>query len=617
MTDAIRELFEMLAKKENTGSDYTGTITRVDGNTAYVRFNGSDIDDTPVALSIGASEGDTVRVRVADGRAWLVGNDTAPPNDSSGVAYDLIRTNAYIRQLTTERIYGENGWINLLTATFDFGNGALSWNGERMNVKGAITATSGQIGPWNITSSAIYKVSSTWGSSTAGAAYFGNSGISITDKFKVDANGNATVSGTITAGANSVIGPWTVTATSIYYGNATYGNANGLYFGTSGLSLTDKFKVSSAGALTATGVDITGVITATSGKIGNWNISSASISATANNANTGNVDRTTGLQWPGSGVWAIAVGATNASSWATAPFRVNHKGDMYATSGKIGGWDIDAANLSISPTSTRYVTLSDGTNTNADVIVVRNGAGTSASPYTYPFHLRATGAMTCTNATITGSITATSGKIGPWFIRSGGISATNDDQYTGARLRTTEMVVMSGTAYTQVSSAGVLMDQGYANGKTVTMNMNGYSITGGDLDSVRFGHGTGSSQNVGIYDNTVRGWIIAHGSTNHTTVLPYYTPSDIRIKTEISRSKVKALDVLRQVDIVEFKRYGVYQPIGMISDWMEQLDPQFVGGGGYDEQGNMVIKYIDIFYLQGYLIKAIQELADKVSKLGG
>ena len=82
MTDAIRELFELLAKKENTGSDYTGTITRVDGNTAYVRFNGSDIDDTPVALSIGASEGDTVRVRVADGRAWLVGNDTAPPNDS-------------------------------------------------------------------------------------------------------------------------------------------------------------------------------------------------------------------------------------------------------------------------------------------------------------------------------------------------------------------------------------------------------------------------------------------------------------------------------------------------------------------------------------------------------
>ena len=580
MTDAIRELFELLAKKENTGSDYTGTITRVDGNTAYVRFNGSDIDDTPVALSIGASEGDTVRVRVADGRAWLVGNDTAPPNDSSGVAYDLIRTNAYIRQLTTERIYGENGWINLLTGTFDYGNGALSWNGDHLTVKGAITATSGQIGPWNITSSAIYKVSSTWGSSTAGAAYFGNSGISITDKFKVDANGNATISGTITAGAGSVIGPWTVTATSIYYGNATYGDANGLYFGTSGLSMTDKFKVSSAGALTCTGANISGTITSTNATI------TGNITATTGSIGGFHITNTSNTGTTANGGHCYGLGMYAQCSDSNYEYEIGMKGDSGSAS---------------------YLAFYVGR-------ITKNAQW---STNTKVFSLANNGKLTATGADISGKITASEGKIGPWFIRSGGISATNNDQYTGARLRTTEMVVMSGTAYTQVSSAGVLMDQGYANGKTVTMNVNGYSITGGGLDSVRFGHGTGSSQNVGIYDNTVGGWIIAHGSTNHTTVLPYYTPSDIRIKTDINRSKVKALDVLRQVDIVEFKRYGVYQPIGMISDWMEQLDPQFVGGGGYDEQGNMVIKYIDMFYLQGYLIKAIQELADKVSKLGG
>ena len=54
MTDAIRELFELLTKKEKSGSDYTGTVTRVDGKTAYVQFDGSSITDTPVALSIGA-----------------------------------------------------------------------------------------------------------------------------------------------------------------------------------------------------------------------------------------------------------------------------------------------------------------------------------------------------------------------------------------------------------------------------------------------------------------------------------------------------------------------------------------------------------------------------------
>ena len=34
-----------------TGSDYTATVTRVEGDTAYVQMSGSDISDTPVALS--------------------------------------------------------------------------------------------------------------------------------------------------------------------------------------------------------------------------------------------------------------------------------------------------------------------------------------------------------------------------------------------------------------------------------------------------------------------------------------------------------------------------------------------------------------------------------------
>ena len=591
MTDAIRELFEMLAKKENTGSDYTGTITRVDGNTAYVRFNGSDIDDTPVALSIGASEGDTVRVRVADGRAWLVGNDTAPPNDSSGVAYDLIRTNAYIRQLTTERIYGENGWINLLTGTFDYGNGALSWNGDHLTVKGAITATSGQIGPWNITSSAIYKVSSTWGSSTAGAAYFGNSGISITDKFKVDANG----------------------------------------------------------ALTATGATISGVITATSGELGGWTLTSTSIYASANNAGTGNVQRWTGLQIPGNGAWAIAVGITDFSSWATAPFRVNHKGEMYATgatitgnitasTGSIGGFHI--VNTSNSGTTANgghcygigmYAQSSDS---NYEYEIGMKGD--SGSPGYAAFYVGriAKGAAWSTNTktfyvTNAGSLMATAGTLGPWTLNASGLTNTASGRttnvypggiYFGASGVSINLSDCGLNISSSSGSTNVLQNTITASNGTVTATMNylGYAVSGtAQNDAVRFGHGSGSSKNVGIWDATINGWIVGHGSDNHITVLPYYTPSDIRIKTDINRSKVKALDVLRQVDIVEFKRYGVYQPIGMISDWMEQLDPQFVGGGGYDEQGNMVIKYIDMFYLQGYLIKAIQELADKVSKLGG
>ena len=68
--------------------------------------------------------------------------------------------------------------------------GVLTCTGA--TISGKVTATTGKIGPWNITSTAIYKTSSTWGSSASGAAYFGNNGISITDKFKVSEAGAMT-----------------------------------------------------------------------------------------------------------------------------------------------------------------------------------------------------------------------------------------------------------------------------------------------------------------------------------------------------------------------------------------------------------------------------------------
>lgn len=82
----LSDLVKMLKNNKESGSDYTGTVTRVDGNTAYVRLNGSDIMDTPVVMSIDAKVGDQVRVRIRNGKAWLTGNDTAPPtNDTKSI----------------------------------------------------------------------------------------------------------------------------------------------------------------------------------------------------------------------------------------------------------------------------------------------------------------------------------------------------------------------------------------------------------------------------------------------------------------------------------------------------------------------------------------------------
>lgn len=79
----MEQVFKLVNRKEKrTGSDYIATVTSVDGQTAYVQIIGSDIVDTPVALTIDCNPGDTVRVRVADGKAWITGNDTAPPGNT-------------------------------------------------------------------------------------------------------------------------------------------------------------------------------------------------------------------------------------------------------------------------------------------------------------------------------------------------------------------------------------------------------------------------------------------------------------------------------------------------------------------------------------------------------
>lgn len=79
---------------------------------------------------------------------------------------------------------------------------------------------------------------------------------------------DAKLSGTLTAASGSVIGPWTVAEDSIYRTNKKWGASDGLYFGTSGLSLGSDFKVDASGAMTARGATISGTINATDLQLG-------------------------------------------------------------------------------------------------------------------------------------------------------------------------------------------------------------------------------------------------------------------------------------------------------------------------------------------------------------
>lgn len=93
----------LAANKPKTAPyDTEAQVVRVEGSTAWVHIPGG-VDETPVAMTINASAGDTVRVRVGNGTAWLVGNDTAPPTDD-GTAI-IANRNAGMAQQSADAAY--------------------------------------------------------------------------------------------------------------------------------------------------------------------------------------------------------------------------------------------------------------------------------------------------------------------------------------------------------------------------------------------------------------------------------------------------------------------------------------------------------------------------------
>lgn len=74
---------EGVTKNERKGGyDTQATVRRIENGIAYVHIPGG-VDETPAKLTISAKAGDVVQVRVANGRAFLAGNASAPPTDNT------------------------------------------------------------------------------------------------------------------------------------------------------------------------------------------------------------------------------------------------------------------------------------------------------------------------------------------------------------------------------------------------------------------------------------------------------------------------------------------------------------------------------------------------------
>ena len=78
----LLDAFKASEQKKTTGYDTAATVRRIENGVAWVHIPGG-VDETPAKLTINASVGDTVQVRVSGGKAFLVGNGSAPPTDDT------------------------------------------------------------------------------------------------------------------------------------------------------------------------------------------------------------------------------------------------------------------------------------------------------------------------------------------------------------------------------------------------------------------------------------------------------------------------------------------------------------------------------------------------------
>jgi len=222
-------------------------------------------------------------------------------------------------------------------------------------------------------------------------ARLGNlSGISGASGYGLWTN-NGFFTGTVHASAGSIAG-WTIAAGLLSASGVGLRPADYPFYAGDNDPSSAPFRVTQNGALVATNATITGAVTASSGQIGSWTINNLYLAR-----DTGSNSNSSGMA-PND--YPFYAGATYANR-ASAPFRVDPAGGLYATAGSVGGFTISYSDGLFSGTGATRVQMRPGWGFWAGA-TARDSA---------PFRVTQDGALVASNATITGAITASSGSI--------------------------------------------------------------------------------------------------------------------------------------------------------------------------------------------------------------
>lgn len=342
------------------------------------------------------------------------------------------------------------------------------------------------------------------------------------------------------------IAGWTITSDALSK-NQGYNTSGGAYFGISGLSISDKFVVSSDGVLNATGATISGDITASSGKIGGYKIENGRL--------YNHMYGTAGSSSLGYSCGFSVNGGTDHTLWAgNENFYVNMDGSMHCSNADITG-SITASgdNSSISTINGNIrVTLNNGR------LVISNGDPSNAKTYRALIGL--------------------------------------DNEGNNAWVR------MYGT-------------NGYVSDPPVMLSSSGVKgwITNSESSNYRPAICTSTAKEnsyVSIICTNGTNQVLIRGLYNTDSYKDYtikVTTSDARLKNNIASTKVtNALQQLLKINHREFnwKSSGEYTDIGYIAQELETINPRLVmkpvSKDGYYE--------IDTFYMTSLITKSIQEM---------
>lgn len=330
-------------------------------------------------------------------------------------------------------------------------------------------------------------------------------------------------------------------------------------------------------------------------------------------------------------------GATIADSFTATNLHVTGNsvfdGTLRATKGTIAGWDINSTSISTTNSSGNYIYLGNGSSANQDVLYVRTGAGTTASPYNWPVIIRATGEAMFSNATIAGTIIAAS-------ITAKNSYSIHDSSGNKARALYSAdgsigNTLLVGDGFSSLHLGGLLVNRNA--GQVLCGEDGSWNLQAGNIhcaalytytssinvaDSATSGNPgvrigpNDDAKKVFLYNNGITGnlWLqsVHNGTTKWWSITDHLVQnaSDIRLKSDIKPTKINGLEKINQMTVKSFYRTDEdkYYQAGFVADDLEKIDCNLVLGGGYTDDGHPYYKSINPLYLTTYAIKGIQEL---------